>query len=70
MNAETSCFSIGLCIIYIDEALFCHVLTLFILCFYVTTLTLKISWGLAPSDWANVCNQVEPFFTNVYHLNR
>ena len=50
MNAETRCFSIGLCIIYIDEALFCHVLTLFIFCFYVTTLTLKISWGLAPSD--------------------
>ena len=35
MNAETRCFSIELCIIYIDEALFCHVLTLFIFCFYV-----------------------------------
>ena len=23
------------------------------------TLTLKISWGLALSDWANVCNQVQ-----------
>ena len=62
MNAERRCFSIGLCIMYIDEALFRHVLTLFIFCFYVTTLTLKIRWGLAPSDWANVCNQVKPFF--------
>ena len=46
MNAETRCFSFGLCIIYIDdhEVLFCHVLTLFIFFFYVTTLTLKISW--------------------------
>ena len=30
------------------------------------TLTLKISWGVASSDWANVCYQDKPFSTNVY----
>lgn len=32
MNAATCCFSIGLYTIYTDEALFCHVLLLLILC--------------------------------------
>ena len=32
----------------------------------MSTLTLKISWGLALSDWANVCNHVKPLSTNVY----
>ena len=30
------------------------------------TLTLKFSWGITSSDWANVCNQDKPFSTNVY----
>ena len=33
---------------------------------FMCTLTLKFSWRVASSDWANVCNQGKPFSTNVY----
>ena len=53
------CFSIGLYIIYTDEALFFHVLVLLILIvcmiYIMCILTLKISWGLSTSHWAMQC---------------
>lgn len=75
MNALTCCFSIGLYIIYTDEALFCHVLVLLILIvcmiYIMCIVTLKISWGLSTSHWAMQC-LIKPgqgFFYQLFPTN-